>query len=1001
MRRLLFAILLTMGVLPVLATTFTVTSNGDSGPGTLRDAIQKAAANGLGSTNVIVFNIADQSQAGRTIALASILPLLSSNLTIDGTTQSGAPFGASNAKVIITSSAPTGFDFFRMNSVSNIHIYGLWLKSVGTNNCFHFNYGGNLQFGAAGKGNLIQGFANVFYSDLNGGAFGTYGVTIQGNIMGTDPTGTTAGPTTLNTIDFWLRNVANLQIGGLNTGEGNLMVEESTPMDYSNSFNNNFGSINIEGNKQGTDITGSFRLSPSHFYFSIDGWANGINAPAPNAPAQVNIINNVSVGGFGLFQIGGTVVVQGNHLGVGVDNSTNLITGATNGTAGLLSFTSCAHALVGGPDPADENYIAYGTYGVVEYYSGDVTISRNSFFCNATGIFIDWVLPQPMPFININQLAAGSVSGTAPPGATVELFYDDECPGCEGKSYIGSTVADNGGNWSYPLTATGAIVATATDTYGATSPFSTATLDAKKIVVTNATCGRKNGSIKNISVTSGTQWYWQDASGNIVGTNTDLTDVGPGTYTFNASIGGATCGASSTPYTIVNVNLPAFDPGQLAVTQPSCGQNNGGFQYSGVFDTATDYSWSGGGATVCPDFSKTNPLDTLAPGGYTLQLALRQDPTCATQYGPYTLANAMGPSLLTANTNVIATTCGNANGSVTGMTFQNAVAPVYYAWRNSQGATISTTLDLIHVTAGKYRFVFKDGGSCDTIFTSYYTISDNGGITYDTSKMVITPATCDQPNGSITGILSNDAETYTWISLGSGGSSGGGGSGGGGSGGTGSGPGVGNLEDLTSIDSGVYVLSMSNAQGCQAQTPGFVVQQLGFPSVPQAPAQYIPRNTSATIMVTKPQKGVYELLAGPSVTAAVLDTSSTGVLHSPDVPQDETLYIVYSNGDCTSPVAPVDIKVFDSLKIYIPNAFTPNSGVNSRWHILLQAPVKKLVVSIYDRWGALVFQSNDPNLAWDGTVAGHPLSGTFVYVVAGTDYFNRPFLFKGTLMVIR
>ena len=150
-----------MGVLPVLATTFTVTNNGDNGPGTLRDAIQKAATNGLGSTNVIVFNIADQSQAGRTITLASILPLLSSNLTIDGTTQSGAPFGASNAKVIITSSAPTGFDFFRMNSVSNIQIYGLWLKSVGTNNCFHFNYGSNLQFGAAGKGNLIQGFANV------------------------------------------------------------------------------------------------------------------------------------------------------------------------------------------------------------------------------------------------------------------------------------------------------------------------------------------------------------------------------------------------------------------------------------------------------------------------------------------------------------------------------------------------------------------------------------------------------------------------------------------------------------------------------------------------------------------------------------------------------------------------------------------------------------------------------------------------------------------------
>jgi hypothetical protein len=49
----------------------------------------------------------------------------------------------------------------------------------------------------------------------------------------------------------------------------------------------------------------------------------------------------------------------------------------------------------------------------------------------------------------------------------------------------------------------------------------------------------------------------------------------------------------------------------------------------------------------------------------------------------------------------------------------------------------------------------------------------------------------------------------------------------------------------------------------------------------------------------------------------------------------------------------------------------------------------------------MVFQSTDPNLSWDGTAAGHPLSGTFVYIVAGVDYFNHPFLLKGTLMIIR
>src|SRR5580698_11658575 len=85
-----------------LATTFPVTSNADSGPGTLRDALTQAAANGSATPDLISFNFADQSQAGRTITLASALPAVSSNLTIDGSTQPGGPFGISGARVIIT-----------------------------------------------------------------------------------------------------------------------------------------------------------------------------------------------------------------------------------------------------------------------------------------------------------------------------------------------------------------------------------------------------------------------------------------------------------------------------------------------------------------------------------------------------------------------------------------------------------------------------------------------------------------------------------------------------------------------------------------------------------------------------------------------------------------------------------------------------------------------------------------------------------------------------------
>ena len=78
-----------------------VTSNADSGPGTLRDALTQAAANGSAVQDSIHFNLADTSAAGRTITILTDLPIVSSNLVIDGTTQNGAVFGASNAKVII------------------------------------------------------------------------------------------------------------------------------------------------------------------------------------------------------------------------------------------------------------------------------------------------------------------------------------------------------------------------------------------------------------------------------------------------------------------------------------------------------------------------------------------------------------------------------------------------------------------------------------------------------------------------------------------------------------------------------------------------------------------------------------------------------------------------------------------------------------------------------------------------------------------------------------
>lgn len=1071
--KIALTLLLLTFTLSALANTFTVTTNADSGPGSLRDAITQAAANGTATADLIVFNIADQSRAGRTITLASMLPDLSSNLTIDATTQPGVPFGISSARVIITNpGSVTIVNYFTMIAVDNVRIYGFFLQGRAGYG-FYFREATNLTFGAAGKGNIIQGCGVAVQCDyILASEPGSSNVTIQGNIMGTDESGTSVGYQQSLQNGFYLRNVSNLQIGGPNPGEGNLINIISIPMDYTDTRDIDFGYLNFQGNMVGTDITGNIRLSPNYESIDINGYNNGNASVTGTTRLALTITGNITACGYELFDIGSPFVIQGNHIGVGPDNTSNIINDGYNGFQDGIGLEFCSHGLIGGTGPGEMNYIAnFIQSGVSEFWCGPITISRNSIFCNGYGIDFDaGTYPHPTPFANITLLTTGLVGGTALPGSIIELFYDDECPGCEGKTYIGTTTADNNGNWSYALTATGAIVATATDTYGGTSAFSKATINTTNVVVQNSTCGRNNGSIKNIEVTSGTEWYWKDAAGNIVANSVDLTNAAPGTYTFVTSIGGATCDATSTPYTITNVNLPALDPNALTLTQPSCGQNSGAIAYSGVLDPATNYSWLSAGVTICPDFSVANPLKQLAPGSYTLKLALKNDATCTAQYGPYTLANLAGPSV-TATPAVTGTVCSKANGSITGITYQNATLPVYTAWRNEQGATISTTIDLLNAYAGKYQLVFKDGGSCDTIFSAWYTVPDNGTITYDTSGMVILPASCAAPTGSITGIVATNASVFTWTN-------------------TGDGSMVGNAADVPGLTGGTYQLTMSNSLGCQAQTPGLFVAQFpkpafdytglqskndtcnaaigsiqglamidlnrtytwswystanpatpiaatsgklvnqkagGYtvtvtdqyscavtskvlmiadaelsPPLPEVAGPYIPRNTQATLTVANPQTGEYRLFDGPSYSATILDSSDAGILHTPDIPQDVTLYIGFFRGDCASPLVPVNIKVFDSVRIYVPNAFTPNGdGANDRWHPVIQGLTRKMQVSVFDRWGTKVFSSNDPDVYWDGNFSGRPLMGTFVYMIAGIDYYNKPFLLKGTVIIIR
>ena len=56
--------------------------------------------------------------------------------------------------------------------------------------------------------------------------------------------------------------------------------------------------------------------------------------------------------------------------------------------------------------------------------------------------------------------------------------------------------------------------------------------------------------------------------------------------------------------------------------------------------------------------------------------------------------------------------------------------------------------------------------------------------------------------------------------------------------------------------------------------------------------------------------------------------------------------------------------------IYIPNAFTPNNdGMNDAFKVVI-SEVTQYELDIFNRWGELVFHSEDPDEVWIGNVNG-------------------------------
>lgn len=120
--------------------------------------------------------------------------------------------------------------------------------------------------------------------------------------------------------------------------------------------------------------------------------------------------------------------------------------------------------------------------------------------------------------------------------------------------------------------------------------------------------------------------------------------------------------------------------------------------------------------------------------------------------------------------------------------------------------------------------------------------------------------------------------------------------------------------------------------------------------------------------------------------------------------QNGNYYDVSATNYCGTSYASFQVEEVDcSCHIYIPNTFTPNGDENNQtWRPSSACIYSEYELSVYNRWGELVFRTNEPAFGWDGTYHGQLVKeGAYVYTLFYTTEDDLGGSLNGHVNVIR
>lgn len=135
----------------------------------------------------------------------------------------------------------------------------------------------------------------------------------------------------------------------------------------------------------------------------------------------------------------------------------------------------------------------------------------------------------------------------------------------------------------------------------------------------------------------------------------------------------------------------------------------------------------------------------------------------------------------------------------------------------------------------------------------------------------------------------------------------------------------------------------------------------------------------------------------------------TDVVQNPQHPYSDTgvfnvILIANNSNNLCNDTIQKSLRVLDIYRIFIPTAFSPNTGydeINNIWKPSFTS-IMTVEVTIFNRWGEKLYFNNDNTGSWDGTYNGSECEqGIYYYHIKVRDNRKKWHYYNGTLTLLR